>query len=298
MADKSWAQTKHQLGLWTAALLRDMFGEKADGRFGILMYHRFAEHRGGGAQPTWNVTPARFREQLEGLLNRGFTAISLAQAIEMAARRQRMPAKTFVVTIDDGYECVYTQAWPILRELKIPATVFLATAYLGTNEPFPCDDWSCKGSHSVAAEGWRPMSLEQCREMHSEGTIALGAHTHTHQDFRNRVAEFAADLGKNVYFLRDAFGIERPPFAFPYGTKSTGFAGGALTEAARAAGVSCALNTESVMADVARDPFDWGRFEAESDDTAATLAGKLTGWFSTLHKFTRVMESPDVPAQP
>jgi hypothetical protein len=27
------------------------------------------------------------------------------------------------------------------------------------------------------------------------------------------------------------------------------------------------------------DPFDWGRMTATDDDTAATLAGKLSGWY-------------------
>ncbi len=43
------------------------------------------------------------------------------------------------VTFDDGFETVYRHAWPVLQELRIPATVFLNTAYLDSPEPFPFD---------------------------------------------------------------------------------------------------------------------------------------------------------------
>ena len=41
-----------------------------------------------------------------------------------------IPRKTFVVTFDDGYVNNLTQALPILTRLGVPATVFVATAYL------------------------------------------------------------------------------------------------------------------------------------------------------------------------
>lgn len=297
MNNSSWAQTKHRLGLWTAAILRDVFGDTGDGRFGILMYHRFSDVSGASTAPTWNVTPARFREQLQGLLSRGFKAISLDQALELASAGKPFPKKAFVVTIDDGYENVYTRAWPILRELKVPATLFLPTEFLGSGEPFPFDDWQDKGSDQVSPDSWRPMTIDQCRELQREGTISLGAHTHSHLDFRGQPSEFAADLAKNFYYLRDAFGIERPTFAFPYGTKKRGFAGGALTEAVRTSGAVCALTTEAVTNHPRRDVFDWGRFEAEGQDTAATLAGKLSGWFNSLQRVSRAMKTP-VPEAP
>jgi peptidoglycan/xylan/chitin deacetylase (PgdA/CDA1 family) len=298
MNDSSWAQTKHRLGLWTAAILRDVFGETASDRFGILMYHRFSEIPNTGSPPTWSVTPPRFREQLQGLLSRGFKAIPLDQAIELAANDKPFPKKAFVVTIDDGYENVYTHAWPILRELKVPATLFLPTEFLGARDPFPFDDWQDKGNEHITPESWRPMTIDQCRELQREGTITLGAHTHSHLDFRGKPSEFAADLAKNLYYLRDVFGIEQPTFAFPYGTKSAGFAGGALTEAVRSSGATCALTTEAVTNSPRRDVFDWGRFEAEGQDTAATLAGKLSGWFNSLQRVTRaVAASATSPAQ-
>jgi peptidoglycan/xylan/chitin deacetylase (PgdA/CDA1 family) len=41
-----------------------------------------------------------------------------------------------VVTFDDGWRDNYTNAWPILKEYDIPATIFLPTDFIGTGELF------------------------------------------------------------------------------------------------------------------------------------------------------------------
>src|SRR4051794_18794241 len=179
---------------WSAALLADAACRSNGQEFGILMYHRVANAIKGQPFPTWNVTPARLRQQLAGLLKRGFQAWPLQKVIEYRRRRLALPRRVFVVTFDDGYENNFTQALPVLRELNIPATIFLATSFLGSQEPLPFDDWKAKGSADVPAETWRPLSLDQCRQMQASGLIELAAHTHTHQDFRGRLDAFRDDL--------------------------------------------------------------------------------------------------------
>src|SRR5262245_19387129 len=100
---------------------------QAHGWAGILMYHRVVEQLQGTQFPTWNVTPEKFAEQLSGLVASGFRAIGLRELVERIQRGRSIPHRTFVVTFDDGYENVYLEAWPILKRLRIPATIFLAT---------------------------------------------------------------------------------------------------------------------------------------------------------------------------
>ncbi len=144
--------------------------------------------------PTWNVTPARFRAQIQGLLARGYRPWPLRKVLAYHDAGQSIPPQTFVVTFDDGYENVYQQAFPVLREHDVPATVFLATAYLDSHGPFPFDDWPCAGAPGVPAETWRPLTTAQCEEMLASGLVELGSHTHVHADFRNRPEDFRRDL--------------------------------------------------------------------------------------------------------
>ncbi|QDU93059.1 polysaccharide deacetylase family protein [Lignipirellula cremea] len=271
---------------WMGRLL----GPRRAEAFGILMYHRVAEQPRGLPEPTWNVTPARLREQLSGLRERGFEPWSLGQALDAYEAGEPIPRKAFVVTFDDGYENNITLALPILQELQVPATIFLATQYLDSVDPFPSDDWTMAGSRRAPLDSWRPLSTEQCLELQASGLIELGAHTHSHGDFRGRPKALRHDLAICFEVLRNKFGIEHPTFAFPYGTVRLGFAGGSLAEAAREAGARCGLSTESELIGPERNPFEWGRFTAEQKDTAATLAGKLGGWFG-FPRLRRLRES-------
>ena len=260
-------------------LLHWLSPNRPRGTVGILLYHRVAEVVEGLPAPTLNVTPAILRRQLEGLKDREFQFLTLQAIRELCANGQPLPDRATVVTFDDGYENVYLNAWPILRELEIPATIFVNTAQLDSDEPFSCDQWGQQHQGALALAAYRPLQHSQCREMLDSGLIDIGAHTHTHGDFRGRPDELYADLMLNVAHLRRELGLEQIPFAFPYGRVSLGFAGGAMNDAARRAGVTCALTTECVTNQPTDDPFSWGRFNVYDWDTAATLEAKLAGWY-------------------
>jgi peptidoglycan/xylan/chitin deacetylase (PgdA/CDA1 family) len=255
--------------------LNRMLGSRAGDRFGILMYHRVADHVPGIEAPTWNVTPAVFRAQMVGLLDRGFQAWPLKRLIESHRQGSPVPPKTFAVTFDDGQVSVYRHAYPILKELGIPATLFLPTAYIDGAQPFPFDDWPAAGRAAVGVETWRPMTSAECRAISADGLVELGAHTHTHQDFYRREDEFAGDLTTNVKELEARFDVRDASFAFPFGRATPG-----MMDRVREIGLCCGLTTAAVLVDPSRDPFGWGRFNVEAWDTAATLAAKLSGWCS------------------
>lgn len=276
-----------RLSLWkqhlgTAAMLplHRLFGDRVREAFGILMYHRVAENVRGIPAPTWNVTPGRLRRQLSGLLKRGYEPWPLRRALAHHRQSSAVPRNAFVVTFDDGYANNCTQALPILRELNVPATVFLATSFLNTDKPFSSDDWSGAGDPRVPRDAWLPLTNAQCETLLDSGLIELGAHTHTHGDFRDRPDALREELGVCLEELHRRFGIGDATFAFPYGTRHLGYSGPILAQAAREAGMLCALTTEAELVTPHTDPFEWGRFTAENHDTAATLAAKLGGWFS------------------
>ncbi|QDT38638.1 polysaccharide deacetylase family protein [Stratiformator vulcanicus] len=257
------------------------FGRRATG-FGILMYHRVTDSVPGVTEPTWNVPPAQFRKQLAGLIRRGFEPWRLCDVLDASANETLVPGNAFVVTFDDGYANNYFEALPILESLDVPATVFISTAYLDSDQPFPSDDWEAAGRSDVPKRAWRPLTTEECRALGSHPLIDLGCHTHTHDDFRGRPDDLLSDLKINADILNEEFGVADPMFAFPYGTKATGFSGPVFADIAQRAGMRCALTTEDELVPRGRTPFDWGRFTAEADDNGATLAAKLSGWYEVV----------------
>jgi peptidoglycan/xylan/chitin deacetylase (PgdA/CDA1 family) len=249
------------------------------------MYHRVVETCPELPIPTWNVAPAKLRQQLAGLMARGFEAWPLSKLVNAHRRRAAIPAKVFAVTFDDGYENNYLNAWPILRELKVPATIFLATKYLDSEAPFPFDDWSAAGSAQAPAAAWRPLSTGQCREMLASGLIELGAHTHSHERFRGRYDAFRADMQQCFGVLQDRFGIRRPLFAFPFGDCDV-----AMITVAKELGAVCALTGRQHRVTSHDDPGAWGRFGVDEPDTPAVIAAKLSGWYSAVAEPGRVLK--------
>ncbi len=263
-----------------AAAMNRLFGSAAKDRTSILMYHRVTPHVKGISAPTINVTPRRFRKQLEGLLRRGYSFWSLETLVQCHENREMVPDKVTCVTFDDGYCNNLVNALPILEDLGIPATIFLATAYIDKDEPFPCDHWSVKNCEALPRTAYAPLSLDECRELMKHPLITLGAHTHTHQDFRHRPEAFEEDMRLCLEYLRTELGIENPLFAFPYGIPRFGFNASSLQRVAKQLGVRCALSTGPHVNDIRETPFEWGRFNAFSWNTGATLAGMLSGWYS------------------
>lgn len=102
----------------------------------ILMYHRIAED----PIDYWGlaVSPSRFDEQLS-VLRRTRQPLPLAEFAERLADNT-LPPDAVALTFDDGYVDNLTAALPRLAAADVPATIFLATAYLDSNEPFWWDD--------------------------------------------------------------------------------------------------------------------------------------------------------------
>jgi peptidoglycan/xylan/chitin deacetylase (PgdA/CDA1 family) len=80
----------------------------------------------------------RFREQML-LLKKRFHPMLLGQALAAADAGESVPANTVVVTFDDGYDDNYRIAYPILRELGVPATFFVSTGHIDSGRPFAYD---------------------------------------------------------------------------------------------------------------------------------------------------------------
>jgi peptidoglycan/xylan/chitin deacetylase (PgdA/CDA1 family) len=244
---------------------------------GILMYHRVVPDP-TGSHPTWNVTPDRFRDQLEGLLSAGYEAWSLNRLLETVRGEGQVAENVFVVTFDDGYANNFTHALPILLDLNVPATIFLATGYLDSVDPFPFDDWTHKGSADVHPDTWRALTTDECHELLKYDSIDFGSHTHTHEDFRERPVAFRNNVRSSIRHLRREFGIRKPTLSLPYGIINEGFAGEEYSFTSAEEGAICCLTTEEELISPDSSGFGWGRFIAEQHDTAATLRVKLGGW--------------------
>lgn len=263
-----------------SSILNKIFKSRANGRFGILMFHRIANVEPGIPEPTWNVTPKNFKKQLERLLELGYEFWPLTKVIDSIRINEAIPDNVTVITFDDGYGNIYTNAWPILKELDIPATIFLATAYIDSEEPFKFDSWSTSYFKQVSPDEWRPLKWSECIEMINSGLVQIGSHTHSHIDFRNNDKGFEEDIQTSLAVLEDKIGYDSYTFAFPFGSKRLGFTADSFIDILKQYPVNCALTTEIQLVDPKDSPFGWGRLEVVDFDTGDSISAKLNGWFN------------------
>jgi peptidoglycan/xylan/chitin deacetylase (PgdA/CDA1 family) len=270
------SETVRAAQITAARCLRNGIGFRCWDAFGILMYHRVTPVPALGTPPTWNVTPEQLKMQLGGLLDRGFEPWRLVDMVEASRRGNRVPRNAFAVTFDDGYACLLDSALPVLRDLDVPATIFLVTGYVGNPQPLPFDDWP--GKHGKP-EARRSLNLQECRKLLASGLVDFGSHTHRHLDYRGRASDFRQDMADSFDYLSGEMGLKERLFAFPYGIPKAGFCTPEFFSIARALGAHCAITAEERLANNGAEPFGWGRMLAAQQDHGGSLAAKLSGWY-------------------
>ena len=168
----------------------------------VLIYHRFGEDK----YPTTNIDLDRFKEQLEYLKTSNYRVISLQQLVLYLQKGAKLPERSVVITIDDGYKSVYEKAWPLLKDYNYPFTVFL---------------------YAKATENrhWDYMTWDQVKEMKAAGVdFQNHGFAHEHMAFMpsgmnmdEYRAWIRADLAVSTRILSEEL-EERPRFfAIPYG---------------------------------------------------------------------------------
>lgn len=278
---------RHNLTSWLNVPLQVLGGRPDDGTFGILMYHRVCPRPRDRFAPTYHVTPDALGKQLDWLLRHGFTAWPLSRLVEHRLANERIKERVFAVTFDDGYANNCTHALPVLKELGVPATLFVATAYVGSDQPYPFDDWMLGAEAWPDPVCWQPASWDQLEEFQTSQQMEIGAHTHTHADFRDDVEGFEQDLRHCHGILKQKLGIDQPLFSYPFGNPDLGFNNAQLAGVARSLGCRCGLQVGNGLVRPTTDIFQWSRFDVASGDTGRSLAGKLDGWSERLRNVRR-----------
>ena len=99
------------------------------GRLAVLTYHRIGDPA-AGPPGIVSATPAVFERQMRWLAGTG-RAVALADVLAAARGEALLPARAVLVTFDDAYRDFADAAWPVLRHLGIPVTLFVPTAFPG-----------------------------------------------------------------------------------------------------------------------------------------------------------------------
>jgi peptidoglycan/xylan/chitin deacetylase (PgdA/CDA1 family) len=113
-----------------AGVFRFLHGRMLPGNVSVITYHGLI----GAPLPIRDgcfLHVSNFRQQME-YLSKNFEMLHVEEALAWSNRRTNRPLAC--VTFDDGFESVHNLAFPILKQLNIPATVYLVTDLVDSDE--------------------------------------------------------------------------------------------------------------------------------------------------------------------
>lgn len=213
------------------------------------------------------VKPDALDRQLRWFLQRGFRPATFGEAVTNPTRE----ARTLVVTFDDAYRSVVQLAFPILRRLGIPATVFAPTAWGDGATPM-----SWPGIDHWVGTAWESeligASWKELRELVNAGW-EIGSHTRSHPHLTELDdAKLADELQESRADCEANVGAPCRSLAYPYGQVDD-----RVAEAARRAGyaVAATLSQPTHAARVRHDVMRWPRLGVYRSDGPTRLRIKV-----------------------
>ena len=161
------------------------------------MYHRFNESK----YPSTNIQIDVFKKQLQTIEDQGIKFIH-PKNFEKSLSEEKKNRKV-LFTVDDGLLSFYENAWPILKEKKIPFILFVNTREVGA---FNYMNWS------------------QIIELHNSENVEIGNHSHSHEYLVDEDTEIIkADILKSIEIFENKLGKNSDFFSYPFGEYSSSF---------------------------------------------------------------------------
>ena len=193
------------------------------------MYHRFDEKK----YPSTNIQLDVFKEQLKIIENQDIRFIHPKNFKEDLSINKK--ERKVLLTIDDGLLSFYENAWPILREKKIPFILFVNTREVGS---------------------FNYMNWDQILEIHKTNLAEIGNHSHSHEYLVDESAEIIKnDILKSIEIFKKKLGKNSDFFSYPFGEYSEEF-----KKIIKDLGFNYAFGQHSGVIDETKDLWELPRF--------------------------------------
>ncbi|MDU1229349.1 MAG: polysaccharide deacetylase family protein [Clostridium sp.] len=211
----------------------------------VLYYHSVDEN----AANEVTITPEKLKEQLDYINDNNYVTITMTELYDHIENNKPIPEKSILITFDDGYMNNYTEAFPMLKELNMTATIF------------------CVGN---SLDGSYYLSEEAIKEMSDYG-IDIESHTvnHVHLDTMS-YDEQLLELKNSKNILEKITGKEVLSLAYPFGDYNDN-----TIKAAKDAGYKMGFTTKLGLSDRTDDIYKLDRIYISSSYDMNTFKNLL-----------------------
>ncbi|MGH2595281.1 MAG: polysaccharide deacetylase family protein [Actinomycetota bacterium] len=197
------------------------------------------------------LTPEVFRSQMEDL-------VASERVLTLDALLTGDPDGGVVVTFDDGYRDFHDAVLPVLTDLNVPATLYLATGLVANGAGDPAPD---------------ALTWSQLREAIDTGLVTIGSHTHGHADLSHATeSEAESEMRRSKELIEDHLQASCEHFAYPWA-----IGGGAADRVARRLFRTAALDAWRTNRAGRIDPYRLGRVPILKSDGRFFFRRKVHG---------------------
>ncbi|MDB2527133.1 polysaccharide deacetylase family protein [Candidatus Pelagibacter bacterium] len=193
-----------------------------------LIYHRFDESK----YPSTNIQMSVFKDQINIIKDLNYKFYN-PKNLEKNFNKEKNEKK-ILITIDDGFSSFYENAWPYLKENKIPFILFVST-------------------EAVGKSGY--MTWDQIKEVEKVPTAFIGNHSHSHDYLVNfKSSDFLNDIKTANKIFIEKLGYNPIFFSYPFGEYSS------FHKAFISKNFKFSFGQHSGVIDLNKDPFELPRF--------------------------------------
>mgnify|MGYP001156992909 FL=1 len=160
-----------------------------------LMYHRFDENK----YPSTNIRTEIFLKHIEEINKVNSKFINFQEFEQIL--ENNIDRNYILLTIDDAFSSFYENAWPILKNKKIPFILFVSTQEIGK---------------------YGYMNWEQIKEIEKSNLVTIGNHSHSHEyliDWDD--GQIYSDIETSIKIFKENLGYSPEIFSYPFGEYST-----------------------------------------------------------------------------
>lgn len=207
----------------------------------VLYYHSVQKN----ADNEVIITPKTLKYELQYIKDQGYTTLTMNELYNYLLHNSPIPKKSIVITFDDGYMDNYYNAFPILKDLNMKATIFCITSNL---------------------DGSYYLSKEAINEMLNYG-IDIESHTVNHLKLNQLTySEQLRELQESKKNLESITGKEVYAVAYPFGAFNDD-----SIKAAKAAGYKLGFTTNRGLSDRDDNPLKLDRIYISSNYSMNTF---------------------------
>lgn len=192
----------------------------------VMMYHHVSPVEG-----MITVSPGNFEQQLLWLKRRNYRSLTggeFARHLDGAPA----PARSVLITFDDGYLDNWVYAYPLLKKYGYTAMVFLVTSWIGNGMPRHClgqgelpqtpSHRDCEARIEEGRADEVMLRWSEVQAMRDSGVVEFHSHTHTHTRWdklspESKNTHMAEELSLSRASLQANLGEVSDHFCWPQG---------------------------------------------------------------------------------